>query len=220
MQFIDLTVVPDPSIQSDLSRRLAASDAIIREELLMWRMSRQLILNQLCFVHGDPDVYADALADAPEICKHEIRPVSDGRFYVYTQEEDAHERTSWWSVFLGHDFIHVPPVVVEDGTVTVTILGDFQELREVVSDLSEAVSIEIESVGDYHGRDRRITDRLTARQYRALRTAENVGYYEVPREGSLAEIATELNCSESTASDLLRRAEREIVHALVPSQNR
>ncbi len=90
-------------------------------------------------------------------------------------------------------------------------------MGEVVDDLSEAVSVEIDSVGEYHGRGRRITDRLTTRQYRALRVATRRGYYDVPRAGSLADVAEELECTESTASDLLRRAEREIVHALVAS---
>ncbi|MEY7851180.1 helix-turn-helix domain-containing protein [Natrarchaeobius sp. A-rgal3] len=217
MQFVDLTVEPDPVYQSDLSRTLASSDAIVREELLVWRMSRGMVLNQLSFVHGDPDVYARAAREASEIVQHEIRSVDDERFYVYLQEANVHERPSWWTAFLEHDFIHVPPVVVEDGVVTVTILGNVGELREVVGDLAEVVSVEIDSVGEYHGRDQRITDRLTTRQYRALRIATERGYYDVPREGSLADVAAELECTESTASDLLRRAEREVVYALVAS---
>ncbi|MWV40369.1 GNAT family N-acetyltransferase [Natrialba sp. INN-245] len=73
-----------------------------------------MVLNQLSFVHGDPDVYVDALAEGSEIVQHEIRLVDDDRFYVYLQEANAHERPSWWTAFLEHDLIHVPPVVVED----------------------------------------------------------------------------------------------------------
>ena len=37
------------------------------------------------------------------------------------------------------------------------------------------------------------------------------GYYAVPREGGIEEVADELDCTVSTASALLRRAERELV---------
>lgn len=214
MRFIDLTVEPDPSSQSVLTRRLIASNAVVREELLNWRMSEDFILNLLSFVHGDPEVYAAIHAEAPDVLVHEIRAVDDDRFYAYVQQAGNHA-ASWWTAFLAHDFIHVPPVVLENGIARITLLGEVDELRDVVADLSKEVSVEIDAVGDYHGQGRRITDRLTTRQYRALRVAADCGYYTVPREGSLADVAAELNCTESTVSDLLRRAEREIVDAIL-----
>ena len=214
MRFIDLRVEPEPTTQSDLSRRLAESGSIVREELLNWRMSKELTLNTLSFVHGNPDTYSTIHADAETVQDHSIRCVGDDRFYSYVQQTEAQEE-SWWTAFLSHDLIHVPPVVYEDGMVGVTLLGEFDTFQNVIDDLSTDVSVTVESVGDYHGQRKRVTDRLTTRQLRALHVAAECGYYAVPREGSLADVATELDCTESTASDLLRRAEHKVVHGIL-----
>lgn len=213
MRFVEVTVEEADDNRSSLDRQLA--DAVAREELLNWRLSRNEVLNQLLFVVGDRKPYESVLESAPEILEYELRPVDDGRFYAYVQESMPDAETSWWAAFLAHDFIHVPPVVFEDGVVRLTLLGEFDALRKVVADLSAEVRIEIEEIGDYRGPGPRITDRLTARQYRALQVALERGYYEIPREAPLAEIAAELECTESTASDLLRRAERELVRAVL-----
>ncbi|ARS88588.1 helix-turn-helix domain-containing protein [Natrarchaeobaculum aegyptiacum] len=215
MRFVEVIVEEDDADRSSFDRQVAETDAILREELLNWRLSRNEVLNQLLFVLGDRRAYETALEAAPEIREYELRPVDDGRFYAYVQESMPNAETSWWAAFLAHDFIHVPPVVFEDGVVRLTLLGEFDALREVVADLSAEVRIEIEEIGDYRGPGPRITDRLTARQYRALRVALERGYYEIPREAQLAEVAAELECTESTASDLLRRAERELVRAVL-----
>lgn len=214
MRFIDLTVEPKHSAQSGLDQQLAQSDEIVREELLNWRMSEELVLNTLSFIHGDPETYSDMHTAAETIQDHSIRRVDDERFYAYVQQAGALE-TSWWTAFFAYDFIHVPPVIYEDGIVGLTILGEFDALQDVISNLSDEVTITVESVGDYHGQGKRVTDRLTTRQFRALRAAADCGYYAVPRDGSLEDVAAELECTESTASDLLRRAERELVEAIL-----
>jgi predicted DNA binding protein len=43
--------------------------------------------------------------------------------------------------------------------------------------------------------------------------ARELGYYDVPRRAELADVAAELDCTESTASVLLRKAERALVDA-------
>ncbi|MFB6162304.1 MAG: helix-turn-helix domain-containing protein [Halococcoides sp.] len=44
-----------------------------------------------------------------------------------------------------------------------------------------------------------------------LRAALEAGYFEVPRETSLAALAEEFDCAESTLSERLRRATRDIL---------
>jgi len=49
---------------------------------------------------------------------------------------------------------------------------------------------------------------LTDRQRAALDTALDLGYYDVPRAASVADVAVELDCATSTAGELLRKAGR------------
>lgn len=52
---------------------------------------------------------------------------------------------------------------------------------------------------------------LTDRQHEAVEAAVAAGYYEVPRECTLADVAADLNVDPSVASRLLRRAESRVM---------
>jgi predicted DNA binding protein len=56
---------------------------------------------------------------------------------------------------------------------------------------------------------------LTNRQLELVETAAELGYYAVPREASLEEVAAEVDVARSTASTVLRRAESNVMQALV-----
>jgi len=77
----------------------------------------------------------------------------------------------------------------------------------------EHAAVEIERVGEHRHLAESLAGRLTMRQFEAVEAARDLGYYEVPREAELADVASELDCTESTASALLRRAERALVDA-------
>lgn len=56
---------------------------------------------------------------------------------------------------------------------------------------------------------------LTDSQQRALRRALEMGYFDVPRETSVSEIADELETSTQALSTLLRRGERNLIENTV-----
>jgi hypothetical protein len=58
-------------------------------------------------------------------------------------------------------------------------------------------------------------DGLTDRQHEALRTAYEMGHFEIPRQASLEEIATELDVSASSVSERLRRAQTRLIEETV-----
>lgn len=58
-------------------------------------------------------------------------------------------------------------------------------------------------------------DGLTDRQREALRTAYQLGYFEIPRRTSLEAVADELGVAASSASERLRRAQTELVEKTV-----
>ncbi|WP_440991855.1 helix-turn-helix domain-containing protein [Haloarchaeobius baliensis] len=60
-------------------------------------------------------------------------------------------------------------------------------------------------------------DGLTDPQREALRTAYELGYFEVPRGASLADVASELDIGASAASERLRRAQTHLVETTVAS---
>lgn len=56
---------------------------------------------------------------------------------------------------------------------------------------------------------------LTPKQYEALATASARGYFAVPREIMLEELATELGISHQALSERLRRAHNTLLHAVL-----
>ncbi|WP_232700854.1 helix-turn-helix domain-containing protein [Halobacterium wangiae] len=58
-------------------------------------------------------------------------------------------------------------------------------------------------------------DGLTDRQREALRTAYELGYFEIPRRASLEDVATQLDISASSVSERLRRAQTQLIEETV-----
>lgn len=56
---------------------------------------------------------------------------------------------------------------------------------------------------------------LTDRQLEALRTAYEMGYFEIPRHASLDAVATELDIAASALSERLRRAQTQLIQETV-----
>jgi predicted DNA-binding protein (UPF0251 family) len=54
---------------------------------------------------------------------------------------------------------------------------------------------------------------LTQKQFEALRVAYSLGYFDYPKRASIRDVAQKLGVSISTATELLRRAERRLVEA-------
>jgi len=87
----------------------------------------------------------------------------------------------------------------------------FDELRTYWQD--EGVSVRLRLL-TREGRDD-AGDGLTDPQRAALRTAHEMGYFEIPRTASLADVAAELDISASACSERLRRAQTRLVEAHV-----
>ncbi len=58
-------------------------------------------------------------------------------------------------------------------------------------------------------------DGLTDHQQEALRTAYELGYFDIPRRASLEDVADELDISSSSVSERLRRAQTQLIQETV-----
>lgn len=58
-------------------------------------------------------------------------------------------------------------------------------------------------------------DGLTDRQHEALRIAYELGYFGIPRQASLEDVAAELDISPSSVSERLRRAQTQLIEETV-----
>lgn len=102
----------------------------------------------------------------------------------------------------------------------VATVRNWERFRSLADDLQESLgAFELQSVTQVENPGEpldsgRITEVLTTKlshqQLAVLETAYEMGYFDVPRTASTVDIAEELNVSQSTASERLRVAERNL----------
>lgn len=183
------------------------SDAVEREYLLHGNTTTEP-RTFLFYVVGDREAYEAVVADVPAVVEYDVTPSGEG-FYLYVREEGREPDELIYEAFQTDTLVAVPPVEFRpDRTMAFTVIGHPERLQDAVDALPDEIGVEVERVGEYAPGGVAV---LTDRQREAIRVARAVGYYEVPREGSLDDVARELDVAASTASDLLRKAHARLV---------
>lgn len=214
VQSTDLTVRLPERMQ--LSVPAARGDLELhREELLSWHVDPETErVRFLSLFVGDREAIRETAAELDAVHRFETTPVDDDTFYGYAEMDLRWADERLLGTFDEPGLVIVPPIVYTGPeTVRVTVLGEPDALSGLLERFPEGVGVEVERVSDHQRRDETLAGRLTARQFEAMATARECGYYDVPRSGSLADVAVELGCSESAASTLLRTVESELVDA-------
>lgn len=164
---------------------------------------------QLFYVEGDRDAYEAVLVERPDVLEYDLTPESEDAFYVYTRVENRDAEVPVFDAFDQRTLVVVPPVEFRsDRTARFTVVGHPEDLQAAVDGMPDGARPTVRRIGDYAHTG---AGGLTDRQREALAVAWDAGYYEVPRSGSIEDVAAALDCAVSTASDLLRRAEATLV---------
>jgi len=106
---------------------------------------------------------------------------------------------------------------VLNGVVTVQEWENFRTLADTIQDQFGRFELrsvnQVDTTGAPLGAGqlgRVLRNELSEEQLTVLRTAHRLGYFDVPREASADDIATELDIAQSTLSERLRLAERQV----------
>jgi Predicted DNA binding protein len=104
-------------------------------------------------------------------------------------------------------YVIVNGLVNIDYTEWTVILNGYGELRRLLKELHEGnVEVKVKKVTKYKS-----GDVLTARQEQILRIALEAGYFEFPRRISAKALAEKLELSVSSLSEIIRRAEKNVI---------
>ena len=169
----------------------------------------------LFHVEGDRDAYVEALEGYSALRAYDVTPIDDDSFYVYIEQEAPEVDQIVFDAFSRSGVIVVPPIdFTGDGRARLTIVGDPNEVREVLADLPAGVETDVIRIGDYEGSPS-VLSSLSERQLEALTAGVDVGYYEVPREGSVDDVGQRLGCAPGTAAEHLQKGESQVVTELI-----
>jgi predicted DNA binding protein len=181
-----------------------------REELWTWRVVGDLPA-MLFRVVGPIDAYRERIANVDTISEFTLTPVTEESFYAFVRATPTSEEWDWILAFAQESIVVIPPVIYTDtGTAVFEVLGDPDDLRALLAALPASVDTTVERLGDY---DRRRSPQtvLTDRQREVVATATELGYYDVPRDATVADVAAELDITDSTVSTHLRKAESAVM---------
>lgn len=105
---------------------------------------------------------------------------------------------------------------ITDEGLTLTYAGSHDQISEELETLrTPDGKVTLQKIHDYRSREHPL-DTLTNRQRDVLATAFEYGYYDVPRKTSVQDIAAHLDLDDSTVSEHLQRAERNLMEQLLP----
>jgi predicted DNA binding protein len=201
---------------------VATSLAIAATREGLWRVDRitgpEAALEELETAFLDPEHCNECIGTHPECDatrRYRTIEADGGRRTVYAHlegVEDCHSVPSLASRHLGDGLLF--DAQRRGGRYEWRLLLPYErsvgELFDAVQrDLPDGVTVALESVGTptRWGADRLTVADLPHEQREALETAVAVGYYETPRDATLADLAAELDVPESTCRYRLRRAE-------------
>lgn len=170
-------------------------------------------VSMLHYVEGDADALEAAITAEPAAIDSAIERIDDGRFYAYLRGRNVGAIDEMFAPLSESGLVVVPPIRYhEDGTVSLSIFGPEKEFRPVIDRAPAELAISIESVGGLAATASGEA-RLSERQREAVRTAEELGYYDVPKTASQADVAAAMDCSVSTAAEHLQKAESTLVRS-------
>jgi predicted DNA binding protein len=174
------------------------------------------ILITVSFDADSRSAFVRGLEEQPQVIDAtEIGQTVDGLCYQLVVEDDS-------NLVAAHDLEELEGMLMEatvtgEGIRERKAFSDYDALR-TLRDRCEVRDIPFELLNialDPENTDERDQFGLTDKQYRAISVAFSGGYYDSPRRLSTAELASELGVSSAAASDLLRRAERQLISETV-----
>lgn len=192
-------------------RRVMESDDVARADLLVW--GPLMDVTTLSWFDAEPTAVERLLAGVEAVSEVYLVPDGDGT-YAFVDREGYEFADAVLDLIADSQVVFVPPLTFrETGEITFEAVGERAQLSAFHEALTGLVDVRIERVDTFHHHGSAAT--LTDRQRRALSAAREAGYYEVPRTGSVADVAEALDCATSTANELLRKAEAAVVEGFL-----
>ncbi|ELY60796.1 helix-turn-helix domain-containing protein [Natronolimnohabitans innermongolicus] len=187
---------------------ICTTDGLSRERILYITVADG-VETTINYVEGEPEVYETALRRKTVVDEYEVYPDGSDGCYSYIRNELGAYNSALATALQRETLAVIPPIeYLPDRRMLVSLVVTERDFRDILEEIPDELTVDVIGVGSIPQIPR---SQLTAKQRRAMRTAWENGYYEIPRTATLEEVAAELDCSVSTASDLLRRGQASLV---------
>ncbi|WP_255151453.1 helix-turn-helix domain-containing protein [Halorarius halobius] len=206
MKRVTYAVSYPPELAHPVHRQIADGGPASRVELVSWGPTASV--TSLLWCDGDRAAM-EAVLDGVDSVTTASLVAGDGGTYAFVRQTSYEFADALMELLGAANVAFLPPVTFLDtGAARFEAVGESRFLSAFHERLSDLVDARIVRVREFR---REETTALTDRQRAALSAAVDAGYYEVPRTGSVDDVADELDCARATAGELLRKAEARAV---------
>lgn len=212
MKYLRLAIREPEARRNPLHTFLVEHEGMQLAQLWNWHEATDGNGDLLLFrVVGEFAPYTAALDEAAFVSAYETARIDDESFYLYVEHETRDADHAFREPFLDQRVLTAPPIeFAANGETRMEVVGRAADVQAVVDGFPPAYEVRVDRVSSY-GRGMTATGSLlTERQREALAVAVELGYYDIPRTASVEDVAGELNCAPSTASDHLRKAQARL----------
>lgn len=137
---------------------------------------------------------------------------ANGRIFNYLLFEPNETIRGLLSVHHDHQvFLDPPQQFTPDGNLLLTYYGTEETFQEAMAAVPDRVTVKLERKAEFRPSHEPFVSSLTDGQRSTVRTAVELGYYDIPRETTYEEIGEELGLSAATVGEHLRKAESKLV---------
>lgn len=207
--------MPDDGWFHPFDELVQAEPALERVAIHNMHLVDDAIGQTLYEFRGDVDRLAELMDSLTCDASYHISE-RDGRLFNYLLFEPNETIRRLLDVHFNHRICLDPPqVFTPGGDLLVTYFGTDDAFHEAMGAVPDRVTAKLERKSPFEPSRNPFASKLTAKQREILETAVELGYYELPRERTLADIGDELGLSSATVSEHLRKVEAKLVeHSL------
>lgn len=210
MKKISLLIEDETQRTSELLKNFIAHPHVSGLEILMWDIDNTST-NVLYYFHTVKEVASEILREHEDSIQWSLSATGSGTYGIIRYEDFPQEYPKF---AVENDVVLSPPIIIrDDGSFQMTFVGTQSGFDALIGELEDQFKFSINGFGDYFGPNG--WGWITPRQRKSLEIAVDVGYFDIPRTGTMSDVAAELGCSESTASEHVRKAQFSIIRDLV-----
>ncbi|MFC6991689.1 helix-turn-helix domain-containing protein [Haladaptatus sp. GCM10025707] len=168
---------------------------------------------------GEFDDFDDGLDADPTVENRAVLGVDGSKRLYRVELADPVDEMTVYQAYTEVDAVPIDATGTVDGwNVKMQFPGraNFKQFRRQL--LESGVSVELFTIFTTRPNDQNTPRSLTQCQEDALVTALEDGYFSIPRETSLADLASELGVSSQAASERLRRGTEQLVRHTLTDQ--
>lgn len=160
----------------------------------------------------NPEQVTDAIRGHPDVSRYDQLHVGEHRAIGQYEADEKSLYEFLWESSLPPEF----PIIVEDGEMEFDLTAT-QEQFEAFGSALDDTDRDYELLTLVHTNEQ--DSLLTDRQWEYVTVAYRRGYFDVPRECTLAELADALGVDKSSASETIRRGARRIIEQFMISRD-